>query len=374
MMFPLHPAQPADTNKHPDNDVLTNIGYPSIWLVFLAYPAILMVTSDAAIETRVLGIAALVGFAVVYAASWWWTQPFASWGPTGNAFMWLVTLSLLLLPMIPVIGGNTMALGPFLVATLAFKLTPRLALLCVLPLVVLFILVAWQLGAPLTHWVPPMMVLSGFLMMGISALLDREHRATTMARDLDLARQRESIGRDVHDLLGHSLTVITLKTELARKILHRDPQRAATELDDILVLSRESLREVRATVGQLRTPEWSAQLASARTALRAARIDAKLPPPAIDIPDHHEPLLAWCLREAVTNVIRHSQATQCVVEAGPGHLVVTDDGVGISSPYTPGHGINGMTARVTEAGGTLNITPVTPDSPQPGTRLEVLLP
>ncbi|MDO5617277.1 sensor histidine kinase [Kocuria sp.] len=355
-------------------NALGGVGYPSIWLLFLTFPVVAVFQSEAGAGPRALGAAAILLFAVVYVASWWWTTPFPALGNTVNTLLWFAALSLLMVAMIPAIGAGAMSPGPFLIATLAFKLSPRTSIPLIVVLATTFVIIAVRAGAPFTYWVPSMMIFSAFLMLSISTLIYREERAQAMAHDLDLARQRESIGRDVHDLLGHSLTVITVKTELARKLLDRDPQRAAVELDEVLALSREALGEVRATVGQLRSPEWSAQLASARTALRAARIEATLPGTAVDIPEHHKPLLAWCLREAVTNVIRHSQATQCTVEAGPGHLRVDDDGVGAPSASAFGNGLRGMSERVQEAGGNLSVRPVDPGQQRPGTRLEILLP
>lgn len=358
----------------PTGDALAEVGYPSIWLIFLLFPAVSLMSSDADLGFRVLGGLGILAFAGLYVASWWWTTPIRRLGPNGNTFVWFAALFAAMCLMVPSIGANAMSCGPFLTATLAFRLPFRTALAAILPLVTGFIVIAVRMGEPFIYWVPSMMLGSGFLMLGISTLIDREDRAKSMAHDLEMARQRETIGRDVHDLLGHSLTVITVKTELARKLVERDPQRAAAELDEVLELSREALGEVRATVGQLRTPEWSAQLASSRTALRAARIDATLPSTAVEIPTAQKELLAWCLREAVTNVIRHSRATRCAVEAGPGRLVVTDDGVGAPEDFKHGNGLRGMADRVAEAGGSLSVGPNPATAQGFGTRLEVLLP
>ena len=207
----------------------------------------------------------------------------------------------------------------------------------------------------------------------LASVIDREERTRDLAEQLLLAQQRESLGRDVHDLLGHSLTVITVKTELARRMVERDPQRAIAELDEVLALSREAAGEVRQAVGGLHSPEWAAQLRAARTALDAAAIEARLPGPA-GLPAEQQTLLAWCLREAVTNVIRHAQATVCTVEAGPGRLVVEDDGVGTDPGAGTGNGLRGMRERVRQAGGELTLSAADASPDRPGTRLEVRLP
>lgn len=366
-----HPA--GDPLGRP-GDAVSEVVYPAIWLIFLVFPVVSTLQSEAPTGLKVIAGAAILGFAAAYTASWWWTTPIRSLGPMGNTFAWFLGLFLITAAMTPAIGANAMSTGPFLVAVLAFRLRLRLSVPPIVGLCAVYITLALGLGDSYVYWVPSMMIGSALLMITISVMINREERATQMTHELQLAHQRETIGRDVHDLLGHSLTVITLKTELARKLVGVDPERAAVELDEVLALSREALGEVRATVGQLRTPEWSAQLASARTALRAARIEASLPPTAVEIPESQNAMLAWCLREAVTNVIRHSQAGRCVVEAGPGRLVVTDDGVGTPQSFLHGNGLRGMAERVEEAGGTLKLGP-SPDSPHStGTRLEVLLP
>lgn len=369
---------PQDTRGdrwgRPKGDALTEVGYPSIWLIFMFFPLTALIRSDADFGAVLLGATAFVAFCLIYVSSWWWTTPVPRMGQLGNTLFWFVVLSLTVLGMVPAIGANAMSTGPFSIALLAFRLPVRQAAVGLIPLVTLYVTLAIRIGEPFIYWVPAMMAGSTFLMLGIATLIDREERATDMAHDLDMARQREAIGRDVHDLLGHSLTVITVKTELARKLVDRDPVRATAELDEVLELSRQALGEVRATVGQLRTPEWSAQLASARTALRAARIEATLPSTAVEIPEEHKTLLAWCLREAVTNVIRHSQADTCVVEAAPGHLVVTDDGVGLPPETGHGNGLRGMAERVEEAGGSLSLGPNPTADTRPGTRLDIRLP
>lgn len=358
----------------PPEGLLYALGYPSVWLIFLLFPIIGTLSSQAPLGWRILSLAALTVFAFAYAASWWFTRPIRSLGPTGNTFAWTLLLAALSSATAPAIGLSALGTGPFLVACLAFKLRPKVYVPAVLVLLVIYLGLAVWAGPPLSYWVPPMMLGSTFLMAGISVMIDREDRSRQLTHELELARQRESIGRDVHDLLGHSLTVIAVKTELARKLLDRDPARAAAELDSILDLSREALGEVRATAGQLRTPEWSAQVASSRTALRAAQIDADLPGSAVEIPAEQKPLLAWCLREAVTNVVRHSRASRCVVEAGSGYLTVTDDGRGIPADRGQGNGLRGMKERVEEAGGSLRIGPSPDAHHSPGTRLEITLP
>jgi hypothetical protein len=180
-------------------------------------------------------------------------------------------------------------------------------------------------------------VLALFIMLALRLAMEREERSRILGEELALAQQREQVGRDVHDVLGHSLTVITLKTQLARKLVEDDPQRAQAQLDEVLDVSRQALAEVRSAVGGQHVPDLDAQLASSRSALEAAGIAADLPTTAsASLPAAGRQLFAWCLREAVTNVIRHADATRCAVAVTRDRLTVADDGVGRTAAVTAG--------------------------------------
>lgn len=366
---------PIDAADPGQGDPLVSVLYPSIWLVFLGLPLTMLLTSDRGALAISLGLLGLTVFAAVYVASWWRPHPFGSLGPRSTTAVWLLALLLCQLLLVPLIGGSILTTAPFLAAVLIFRL-PRgeallgLGILALCELGLLLLVWPQHLG-----WAVPAFALPVLLMLAIRLVTDREDRTRAVSDQLRLSQQREAIARDVHDLLGHSLTVITLKTELARKLLDQDPQRAAAELDEVLHLSREASAEVRLAVGRLHSPEWPAQIAAARTALEAAGIRAELPSPG-SVPAAEQTLLAWCLREAVTNTVRHSAASTCRVQAEPGLLVVEDDGIGLPTAPSPGNGLRGMRERIEQAGGQLVLGPAqTLSSPTgPGTRLEVRLP
>ncbi|RDG39258.1 sensor histidine kinase [Streptomyces corynorhini] len=212
-------------------------------------------------------------------------------------------------------------------------------------------------------------LLGGFAMSGIRQLIRttvelREARATVAELAADEERLR--LARDLHDLLGHSLSLITLKSELAGRMLPGLPDRAAEQVADIERVSRQALKEVREAVTGYRKPTLPGELAGARTALAAAGVAAGLPadppeaPPGGPLAEENEAALAWSLREAVTNVVRHSGARRRVIAltprrtlAGPVlELTVEDDGDGASAaPY--GNGLTGLGERLAAVGGTL---------------------
>jgi two-component system sensor histidine kinase DesK len=184
--------------------------------------------------------------------------------------------------------------------------------------------------------------------------------------------ERERIGRDLHDLLGHTLSVVALKSELAGKLVDRDPIAAKAQMREVEQVARDALSQVREAVSGIRASGLEAELALARLALLAAevRLDAQLAPLALD--PATEQALALVLREAVTNVVRHAHARRLEVEltedAGMLRLSIADDGRGGAGGT--GHGLTGMRERVAALGGALEL-----DSPHGGgTRLLLRIP
>jgi two-component system, NarL family, sensor histidine kinase DesK len=136
---------------------------------------------------------------------------------------------------------------------------------------------------------------------------------------LAVAEERLRFARDLHDLLGHSLSLISLKTELAGKLLRAAPERAATEIDDAQEVARRALREVREAVSGYRQPTLGEELAGAREMLEAAGIACRIENNAGLLPKPVEAMLAWTVREATTNVIRHSRARHCAIRLNRRH-------------------------------------------------------
>ena len=185
-------------------------------------------------------------------------------------------------------------------------------------------------------------------------------------RTLAATAERERIARDVHDLLGHSLTVISVKAELANRLFETHPDRAQRELQDITQIARTSLKEVREAVTGMNGASLQHELERARKALEAASISLTIHH-AERLEDHPQSsVLAMALREAVTNVIRHSGARHCTISfdcdaAGqPCAIRIEDDGAQQSgrSPASPqeGNGLRGMRTRLAAAGGSLMLS------------------
>ena len=203
------------------------------------------------------------------------------------------------------------------------------------------------------------------LVLAVAAMLlgrrAREHslqleRVRAQMTDLAIANERERMARDLHDILGHSLTVIVLKAELARLLADREPGRVGAEVTDIERLARSALADVRATISGSKEVTLSRELVHARSALVAAGIEPHLPGSVDDVPDGASTLFGWVLREGVTNVVRHSGASNCWVRVTGRSISVTDDGGGHNVGAQPcGQGLTGLRTRISEAGGALTV-------------------
>jgi signal transduction histidine kinase len=181
-------------------------------------------------------------------------------------------------------------------------------------------------------------------------------RVRAQMTDLAIENERERMARDLHDILGHSLTVIVMKAELAKLLADREPGRVAAEVSDIERLARSALADVRATISGSREVTLSRELVHARSALVAAGIQPHLPGSVDDVPEGASALFGWVLREGVTNVVRHSGAANCWVRVGPRSITVTDDGGGHSlGARTSGQGLTGLTRRLAEVGGSVEV-------------------
>ncbi|MFF4993018.1 sensor histidine kinase [Streptosporangium saharense] len=182
-----------------------------------------------------------------------------------------------------------------------------------------------------------------------------EEGKEAMAR-LAVTEERLRFSRDLHDLVGHSLSAIALKSEVAVKLSGADVERAAAEMDEVRALAREALKEIRTAVRGYRTVDLDAELRSMTAVLEAGGIACSLELPREEVPEELATLLSWVIREGTTNVLRHSSATRCriaiVLREGTAVLEMTNDGA-TRPGGRGGTGLTGMSERVTAMGGVL---------------------
>ncbi|SDH38501.1 sensor histidine kinase [Nonomuraea jiangxiensis] len=184
---------------------------------------------------------------------------------------------------------------------------------------------------------------------------DAQHSREAKAR-LAVAEERLRFARDLHDLLGHSLSVITLKSELAAKLATKDAGRAAAEMAEVRGLARDSLAEVQQAVHGYQALDLDEELEGVRAALEAAgaRCEIELRPD--DLSPAARTLLAWAVREGGTNVLKHSKATRCAITIAGGVLEMRNDGVH-EAVAAPGNGLRGLSERLVTAGGSFSAAP-----------------
>ena len=342
------------------------LGFSAPWLVFLLMPLDSFLTAPEPAQVRWTGVALIAVFAVVNCSAYAvpWLVPVAS--TVRRSVIWTALMILPLVGMAVLTPSDIhvilLGFGMYFVAfwifgtiapyRLRLTVAASMGAICWLTFVTVSGFdfsshggIALFIGAPLLG------------LLGFSYLIELGERADVARASLALSEEREEIARDVHDVLGHSLTVITLKAELAQRLLEIDPARAGAEMEAIAQLSRASLAEVRSTVSRLRVPDFSGEIEGAGRALQTAGIRAELPDAqsALAVAGVNAKLFSWVLREAVTNMVRHSGANAARVRLSATGLDILDNGVGVGDAR--GNGLTGMAQRVAASGGSVVIEP-----------------
>jgi two-component system, NarL family, sensor histidine kinase DesK len=363
--------------------------FSGIWLVYLIQPISGLFGRHHGTLWVVGGLAIAAVFCVVYMAV------ICAWGRRPErAQPGLAVLIVLAVLACVTYGKDWTSLWIYVsVATGVTIPGRRPAMLAVLVVGACYALLSWLAHVGTAEFLIVLVptVLAGWAMTGFRMQIMLIHELSqareTVAR-LAANEERLRLARDLHDLTGHSLSLVTLKAELAQRMLNRLPEsaerdRAARDVADIERVSRQTLHDIRQAVSGYRRRTLAVELAAARSVLDAAgiRLDAgPVQPPWSGRPgDEREAALAWCLREAVTNVIRHSGAGSCRIRLlerdGELSLEVADDGRGVSrppdgagrgaqaagsagAPESPGgSGLHGMSERLSAVGGRLSAGP-----------------
>src|SRR5260221_9302341 len=354
--------------------------YQHAWLVCLIFPLAALVRNPLPVWHLALGGVALVGFAASY--TWlMWPHP-ASQGARLRArsrisFLLFVALSVLVL-VFSVLDNPAwlwLLIGVSAIAGLLLPLRSAFAAVVLFTLFPLFLMLKIHGGFAGVDlwWLIALMLLVrglGLDMIGVarmgSAIRELQIARRELAR-LAVIEERERLSRDLHDLLGQTLSMITLKSELARHLVTEEPERCARELSEIERVSRQMLREVREAVAGYRQPSLSSELEGARQLLEAAGIDYQIEPITLILPPETSAVLAWTVREGVTNVIRHSRPRHCEITPIQGNgtvgaEVINDGGreaYAESPSERPGLGLAGLRERVSALGGRMEAGPLT---------------
>jgi len=337
------------------------IVFAAVWLVFLAEP-LQHGWEERGRPSAWIGIAATIAFGIVFLLVFSDSrrgrlQRRETRPPLPRALLELGVLTGLAVVMTVTLGESGLAASVFLavagVALLPVIAGGTFALAVAGAVELLATRAGWNVSS-----LPLAVCAAAFAMAGVIALLNR-NIALLNRREEDERRavqeERGRIARDLHDILGHSLTVITVKAQLANRLLDVDVDRARTELDDLERLSRNALADVRSAVEGFRGVSLPVEIARAREALRAAGIEADLPNSTDAVPTRLRELFAWTVRESVTNVVRHSGAARCTVTIDDRHVSVVDDGVG-TDELLAGNGLTGLRERAAASGARVIVT------------------
>ena len=340
---------------------------PWPWLIYLVFYAVPWLWVRPAAWQLAASAAGLAVFLPVY---------FASHRLTGTRlFMMAAIMMLVGVALAPVGGGWTVF--PIYAASEAGRVRPaRRAVVAIALIAIGTILTGLAWHQPLFWWITGLMlvVATGGATISRTAFYARTQALLASqeeVRRLAGTAERERITRDLHDVVGRTLTLAALKADLAAKLTAHDPARAEAEMRSVAEISRAGLAEVRLALAGQAGSTLANEVAASREALAAAGVTATLAGTGDAIPADAGAVLAMTLREAVTNVIRHAEAGACAIELAldgrVARLVVADDGHGRS--FREGLGLAGMRQRLTAAGGSLSIQPDTL-----GTRLVATVP
>ncbi len=343
-----------------------------MWLLFLVYPVITLLQTRPLTARPLISLAALVIFAVVYAREVVLRRNWFAHLPTGRTpgSTWIVLAFLAAVPLaLTLTYRDSSWLYLFIYTGTASSMTlpPRHASRIVAALTLCIAALGLGLHADWSTllYVVLLIPASGYSIIGSIGMVRTigELRAARaeIAR-LAVSEERLRFARDLHDLLGHSLSLIVLKSELAGRLVDAAPERAGPEIRDVESVARAALREVREAVAGYRQPTLVEEVRGAREMLAAAGISYWCDAAPVALPAATEAVLAWVVREGVTNVIRHSRSTRCTIhitrDAETVTLAVVDDGHGAACPEAgTGSGLRGLAERVAAQGGDVTASP-----------------
>jgi two-component system, NarL family, sensor histidine kinase DesK len=354
--------------------------YQHFWLIIcLFFPLASLVSKPDTWLRLAVGCTALLFFAISY--TWiMWPHPASRGARTrGRSRLSLLLLvALCLLVSVLSLLDDPAWLWLFLgVSAMAGVLLPMrragivVVLLTLLPLLITIFTHGGVAGID-WWWLIALMLLVrglGLDMIGVARMgsaIRELHAARRELARLAVIEERLRLSRDLHDLLGQTLSMITLKSELARHLVTEEPERCTQELSDMERAARQTLREVREAVAGYRQPRLESELEGARQLLEAAGIDYQIDPLKEALPLALDAVLAWTVREGVTNVIRHSRAQHCRIQliqknGTLGAEVLNDGGRREQAESTarPGLGLAGLRERVSALGGQMEAGPLT---------------
>ena len=342
--------------------------FPYIWLVYLFVFITSLVAYHPIENSYLYASIGTVLFLFVYFNGFWVSSKQIKW----NILFILIIGSLL--------AQLTLGASVFFVYAGAFCCrlgNTKMAVLGLVFIALWIVIFSWSFNMSGFFYVPA--VLFNFIIGGVNIYqhdidLNRQELILSQQEVRDLARtsERERIARDLHDLIGHTFSVITLKAELAGKLIDKDQQQAKKQVKEVENISREALKQIREVVTGYRTSDLNTELAHAKYVLQSNEITFDYQFDDVDLDEATNKELAIILKEAVTNILKHSNASKASVKISKEQsdlvMQISDDGVGFSSNTNhQGFGLKGMRERIAKLSGSLKI------ESQSGTKVTIML-
>lgn len=346
--------------------------FPYMWLVYLAFPIYALVQEEG--SRLMFGAGMLILFVLAYRQLYFVTKMFA---------MWACMQMIIALVFSFFYSPYLIFLCFFTSNAIAFAPTKKIFRILLVLLVVTLITFVYGAGFSLTSFINtvPMLILMLVAPFGMrnfnqkKILRNQLNEANEQIKDLVKREERQRIARDLHDTLGHTLSLITLKSQLVEKLIVKNPERASTEAKEITQTSRTALKQLRELISDMRMITVEVEIEQIKAILQAANIEleVKQEASASSLSPIEQNILGMCLREAVTNVVKHSKATRCTVSVlesqGELTLTVEDNGIGLANQNHDGNGIRGMKERIALIDGFVELGTI-----NPGTLLIVKVP
>lgn len=332
--------------------------FPIFWLAYLIFPISGFLEEPRSWFSHLQFWITLSFFIAIYLRVFWVEHRQEHWAIIG----WIasITVYALVFPFIDLQGSTFLIYGGALIGFQS-RLTLALGLALISCLIMLGPVFFQRTLTTELHWLFPLLIFTFAGAYANHAAYKAKIAGKRLAKvqeekeQLAADAERERIARDLHDILGHTLSVIVLKSELAGKLAEHNPQRAKNEIQEVERIGREALQEIRSAVKGYQGSGFTAELARAKVALDAAGIRLNLTNQLPELPPAIDATTAMLLREAITNIVRHSRAKQVdisMLQTDKNHiLTIYDDGVGGEAPE--GTGLTGMRERLRSIGGTL---------------------
>ncbi|EJQ41998.1 two-component system, NarL family, sensor histidine kinase DesK [Bacillus wiedmannii] len=348
--------------------------FPYMWFVYLLFPIYHLVQASG--WKLVIGSGMLIVFIITYRQLYFVQRTFVFWACIQMVLIFL--FALFYNPFMIFFGFFTASAMGFAPNKKVFRV-----LLCLLVIMLgafLFVNMNQLTTASLVNIVPMfiLMLLTPFGMRNFNQkkmLRNQLNEANEQIKDLVKREERQRIARDLHDTLGHTLSLITLKSQLVEKLIVKNPERASVEAKEITQTSRTALKQLRELISDMRMITVEEELEQIKAILQAATIELEIKQEtsASSLSPIEQNILGMCLREAVTNVVKHSKATRCTVSVleSQGELILTveDNGIGLADQNHDGNGIRGMKERIALIDGFVELSTI-----NPGTLLIVKVP